>query len=29
MGPDGRVAALVSESGQRAAPVVVMRPAGL
>ncbi|MFN3602689.1 MAG: tRNA pseudouridine(55) synthase TruB [Dietzia sp.] len=29
VGPDGRVAALVSESGQRAAPVVVMRPAGL
>lgn len=27
--PDGRVAALVSESGERAAPVVVMRPAGL
>ena len=27
--PDGRVAALVSESGRRAAPVVVMRPAGL
>ncbi|WP_010541591.1 tRNA pseudouridine(55) synthase TruB [Dietzia alimentaria] len=27
--PDGRVAALVSESGKRAAPVVVMRPAGL
>lgn len=29
VGPDGRVAALVSESGRRAAPVVVMRPAGL
>ena len=29
VGPDGRVAALVSESGSRAAPVVVMRPAGL
>lgn len=29
VGPDGRVAALVSESGKRAAPVVVMRPAGL
>ncbi|WP_370446295.1 tRNA pseudouridine(55) synthase TruB [Dietzia sp. JS16-p6b] len=29
VGPDGRVAALVSESGNRAAPVVVMRPAGL
>lgn len=29
VGPGGRVAALVSESGQRAAPVVVMRPAGL
>ena len=28
-GPDGRVAALVSESGRRASPVVVMRPAGL
>lgn len=27
--PDGRVAALVSEAGRRAAPVVVMRPAGL
>ncbi|HHX85833.1 MAG TPA: tRNA pseudouridine(55) synthase TruB [Actinomycetales bacterium] len=29
VGPDGRVAALVSESGRRASPVVVMRPAGL
>lgn len=29
VGPDGRVAALVSESGKRAAPLVVMRPAGL
>ncbi|WP_314034008.1 tRNA pseudouridine(55) synthase TruB [Dietzia sp. CH92] len=29
VGPDGRVAALVAESGRRAAPVVVMRPAGL
>ena len=29
VGPDGRVAALLSESGRRAAPVVVMRPAGL
>ncbi|KAA0919568.1 tRNA pseudouridine(55) synthase TruB [Dietzia sp. ANT_WB102] len=29
VGPDGRVAALVEESGRRAAPVVVMRPAGL
>ena len=29
VGPDGRVAALVRESGRRAAPVVVMRPAGL
>ena len=27
--PDGRVAALLSESGRRAAPVLVMRPAGL
>lgn len=29
VGPDGRVAALISESAERAAPVVVMRPAGL
>ena len=29
VGPDGLVAALVAESGRRAAPVVVMRPAGL
>lgn len=29
VGPDGRVAALVAESGRRASPVVVMRPAGL
>ncbi|HJC29629.1 MAG TPA: tRNA pseudouridine(55) synthase TruB [Candidatus Dietzia intestinipullorum] len=29
LGPDGKVAALLSESGDRASPVVVMRPAGL
>lgn len=29
VGPDGAVAALLSESGRRASPVVVMRPAGL